>query len=101
MAQDRRGLPMAKHRAELLRAVGLGIGGGGFDDHDHDAGKSPSGPSKTAAKNNNYPPPPPPPKARVVVMCGETGCGKTTQLPQFILEEAFANGRGGATNVKE
>lgn len=33
-------------------------------------------------------------------MCqGETGCGKTTQLPQFILEDAIASGLGPATNI--
>jgi HrpA-like RNA helicase len=30
--------------------------------------------------------------SRVVVISGETGCGKTTQLPQFLLEEAEAAG---------
>ncbi|XP_055384477.1 probable ATP-dependent RNA helicase spindle-E [Condylostylus longicornis] len=28
---------------------------------------------------------------RVVVLEGETGCGKTTQLPQFILDDAYKN----------
>lgn len=26
---------------------------------------------------------------RVVIVMGQTGCGKTTQLPQYILEEAY------------
>ncbi|XP_073317319.1 BTB/POZ domain-containing protein At3g05675-like [Primulina huaijiensis] len=31
----------------------------------------------------------------VLVVSGETGCGKTTQLPQFILEEEISSLRGG------
>jgi len=30
----------------------------------------------------------------VVIVSGETGCGKTTQLPQYLLEEGF--GKAGA-----
>ena len=37
------------------------------------------------------PPPPPPPNP--------PGCGKTTQLPQFLLEEADDAGRGGVTSI--
>jgi HrpA-like RNA helicase len=30
---------------------------------------------------------------QVVIVAGETGCGKTTQVPQYLLEEAWASGR--------
>ncbi|KAJ3690094.1 hypothetical protein LUZ61_019258 [Rhynchospora tenuis] len=36
---------------------------------------------------------------QVVVISGETGCGKTTQLPQFILEEEIENLRGAHCNI--
>ena len=32
-------------------------------------------------------------------MSGETGCGKTTQLPQFILEEEFSSLRGADCSI--
>lgn len=36
---------------------------------------------------------------RVILTAGETGCGKTTQCPQFILDEAIAKGTLAETNV--
>ena len=36
---------------------------------------------------------------QVTVVSGETGCGKTTQCPQFVLERALAQGRASATRV--
>ncbi len=30
---------------------------------------------------------------QVVIICGETGCGKSTQVPAFILEHEMSNGR--------
>ncbi|KAI5364302.1 Putative helicase, P-loop containing nucleoside triphosphate hydrolase [Septoria linicola] len=32
-------------------------------------------------------------KHQVTILCGETGCGKSTQLPAFILENELSNGR--------
>ena len=32
-------------------------------------------------------------KHQVVIVCGETGCGKSTQVPSLILEEELASGR--------
>ena len=36
---------------------------------------------------------------QVIVVSGETGCGKTTQIPQFILEDQMARGKGGHCSV--
>ncbi|KAL4184891.1 hypothetical protein AMTRI_Chr10g227850 [Amborella trichopoda] len=38
-------------------------------------------------------------KGRVLVVSGETGCGKTTQLPQFIIEEEIESLRGTECNI--
>ena len=38
-------------------------------------------------------------KNQVVVISGETGCGKTTQVPQLILEHEMLNGRGHMCNI--
>ena len=34
-----------------------------------------------------------------VVVCGETGCGKTTQIPQFVLDYEIENLRGASANI--
>ena len=34
-----------------------------------------------------------------VVVCGETGCGKTTQIPQFVLDDEIENLRGANANI--
>lgn len=36
---------------------------------------------------------------QVIVVSGETGCGKTTQLPQFILENEIEANRGAACSI--
>lgn len=35
----------------------------------------------------------------MVVVSGETGCGKTTQLPQYILESETEAARGAACSI--
>ncbi|KAG6842444.1 hypothetical protein C0991_007574 [Blastosporella zonata] len=37
--------------------------------------------------------------SRVVVVVGETGCGKTTQLPQFILDSLIESGNGSKASI--
>lgn len=39
------------------------------------------------------------PLLQVIVISGETGCGKTTQLPQYILESEIESGRGAFCNI--
>nr|XP_034929190.1 DExH-box ATP-dependent RNA helicase DExH3-like isoform X3 [Populus alba] len=36
---------------------------------------------------------------QVIVISGETGCGKTTQLPQYILESEIKSGRGAFCSI--
>ncbi|CAI5478313.1 unnamed protein product [Closterium sp. Yama58-4] len=36
---------------------------------------------------------------QVVVVSGETGCGKTTQLPQYLLEDAVESGQGAQSSI--
>jgi ATP-dependent RNA helicase DHX36 len=36
---------------------------------------------------------------QVVILSGDTGCGKTTQVPQFILEKEIGSGRGALCNI--
>jgi ATP-dependent RNA helicase DHX36 len=36
---------------------------------------------------------------QVVVVSGETGCGKTTQLPQYILESEIDAARGATCSI--
>ncbi len=38
-------------------------------------------------------------RRRVIVVSGETGCGKSTQIPQFLLDQGIREGRGSVTNV--
>lgn len=37
--------------------------------------------------------------SRVVVLAGETGCGKTTRIPRFLLEEHVKGGKGAECNI--
>ncbi|KAK3731838.1 hypothetical protein QZH41_020199 [Actinostola sp. cb2023] len=36
---------------------------------------------------------------QVVLISGETGCGKTTQIPQFILDDAITKEQGSLCNI--
>ncbi|KAL9246207.1 hypothetical protein vseg_019772 [Gypsophila vaccaria] len=36
---------------------------------------------------------------QVIIVSGETGCGKTTQIPQFILESEINSGRGSLCSI--
>jgi HrpA-like RNA helicase len=38
-------------------------------------------------------------KHQVLVISGETGCGKTTQIPQFILDDMVSNNRGAECSI--
>lgn len=38
-------------------------------------------------------------KHQVVLIEGNTGCGKTTQVPQYILDEALLNQKGSCTRI--
>ncbi|KAK7196268.1 RNA editing associated helicase 2 [Novymonas esmeraldas] len=35
----------------------------------------------------------------ITILCGTTGCGKTTQVPQYILDDETLNGRGGRCTI--
>ncbi|PWN33444.1 P-loop containing nucleoside triphosphate hydrolase protein [Meira miltonrushii] len=38
-------------------------------------------------------------KHRLLIIAGETGCGKTTQCPQFILDNMIESGKGSMCNI--
>lgn len=37
--------------------------------------------------------------SRVTIVKGETGCGKTVRVPQFILDDAIMEGQGAHCNI--
>ena len=38
-------------------------------------------------------------ECRLLVVSGDTGCGKTTQIPQLVLDDAIRRGHGAKVNV--
>ncbi|KAF5224297.1 hypothetical protein ECC02_002553 [Trypanosoma cruzi] len=38
-------------------------------------------------------------KSQIVIVCGTTGCGKTTQVPQYILDHMTEKGEGGNCSI--
>lgn len=38
-------------------------------------------------------------ESNVILISGDTGCGKTTQVPQFILDDEIAKNRGSQCNI--
>ena len=36
---------------------------------------------------------------QITVIAGDTGCGKTTQVPQLVLDDLILNGQGASTNI--
>jgi ATP-dependent RNA helicase DHX57 len=72
MRQARAALPAAKQKGQLMDAI--------------------EGPdAATTSKSQSGP--------RVTIVCGQTGCGKSTQVPQYILEHWTERQQGGKCNV--
>lgn len=72
MRQARAALPAVKQKGQLMDAI-----------EGPDAG--------TTSKSQAGP--------RVTIVCGQTGCGKSTQVPQYILEHWTERQQGGKCNV--